>query len=223
MGFEDAASRAGIDAGLPMRPSASAVTRRSCGDSESNSRIRFGTAVSLRQRAIEWTAAWRTVSSESSSEWMVAARASGASILVSAQTASVRALASELVARVLPQRGDGLRTGFAQRVDGAFANRPTFILKSACQLFGRGVVPTELESARIIDWFRVRSTNPIDRTEHVGLVKLRGRTTELVPSASVGDDETAIGVFGDVRDMKVGVVRDEKVIVDGAEGCAVGN
>ena len=64
-----------------------------------------------------------------------------------------------------------------------------------------------------------RSSPPdsIDRSEHVGLVELRGRAAELVPAAGVDDDQAAVGVFEHVGRVEVEVRAGDEVFVLGRE------
>ena len=196
-----------------MRPSASAAARWTGGPA--GLQAPRGAAAARQRRAsrpAECSAAWRTLSSRSSSANRTASRACG-----------------RLDAR---ERPDGVaprlrRTPTFSHVRSSAGTAPLPSLpswrsarlctagrassSSAASSAGRHRVPGEAEAARVVTARRALAADAVDRAEHVRLGELRGGTAQLVPRAGVDHEQAAVGIFEHVGRMKIAAARHEEI------------
>ena len=123
----------------------------------------------------------------------------------------------------LGQGGDGGFAALGQGRDGSLPHRRSHVVEPLGQALGRWSRPVELRAARVAWRLGSGFFHAINRAQDFRPPKLRRRATELVPTAGVEHEQTAIGVLDHVGRVKVGVGRGEKIGVLRAERRAVGS
>ncbi len=191
----------------PIRPSASAAARRSAADStvEQRGAGRRPTPRS-RQSPAEWVAAWRTVSSGSSSATRLAARAARPLDPRERPDGLAAGLGHGAVAEHGRQRPDCDGPLASDRLRRPAADGRAPIGESLHEVVQRRLLPVEPQPARVVHLRRTGLPDAVDRPQHVRLPELRGRAAELVPAAGVDHEQAAVGVLDHVGRVEVVVV-----------------
>ncbi len=83
---------------------------------------------------------------------------------------------------------------------------------------GFRLVPIQLEAAGVRNAMRPFLLNPIDGAQNIWLGDLRSWATDHVPTARVGNQQAAIGVFDHIGRMKIGLIAFEQ----DARSCGMG-
>ena len=89
-----------------------------------------------------------------------------------------------------------------ETVDGAFDDRRSLIGKP----IDLRMTPVQLQPAWILVRSRVLLLNAIDRPQNVGFGDLRRWATDHVPTAGIGNQQAAIGIFNHIGWMKVSLI-----------------
>jgi len=105
---------------------------------------------------------------------------------------------------------------------GADVQRPVAHRKPGIAQQARGgLLPVDLQSARVVEFRRVHLADSIDAALDLRLVDARGRAADAEPSARVDHDQAAVRVLEHVGRVEVGVVADEELLIAPAERRAV--
>jgi hypothetical protein len=111
-----------------------------------------------------------------------------------------------------------LPSSLAEILDRTVAHSWPWFIQQSHEIRPFHARPIQLQPTRVLNPRSILSADAVNRSQHVSLGELRGWAAQLVPGASVNNDQAAIGVFQHIRRMEVRIGGNQKIAILRVEG-----